>query len=46
MKIRKVKKEDYVYIEEFVYEIFKNTEYSDGILERELVREIRVYNVN
>lgn len=41
MKIRKVEKEEYVYIEKFVYEIFKNTDYTDGILERELVREIR-----
>jgi putative acetyltransferase len=41
MKIRKVRNEEYVYIEEFVYEIFKNTDYTDGILERELVREIR-----
>jgi predicted N-acetyltransferase YhbS len=24
-----------------VYEVFKNTDYTDGILERELVREIR-----
>lgn len=41
MKIRKVKNEEFIYIEEFVYEIFKNTDYTDGILERELVREIR-----
>jgi len=41
MKVRKVKNEEHVYIEEFVYEIFKNTDYTDGILERELVREIR-----
>lgn len=41
MKFRKVKKEEYAYIEEFVYVIFKNTNYSDGILEREVVREIR-----
>lgn len=41
MNIRIVKKDEYAYIEKFVYEIFKNTAYSDGILERELVREIR-----
>lgn len=40
MKVRKVKKEEYVYTEEFVYEIFRNIDYSDGILERGLVREI------
>ena len=41
MKVRKIKNEEYVYIDEFVYEVFKNTHYTDGILERELVREIR-----
>ena len=41
MKIRKVKNKEFIYIENFVYEIFKNTDYTDGKLERELVREIR-----
>jgi predicted N-acetyltransferase YhbS len=41
MRIRKVNKDEFEYIEEFVYEIFKNTDYTDGILERKLVREIR-----
>lgn len=41
MKIRKIKNEELIYIEEFVCEIFKNTDYTDDILERELVREIR-----
>ncbi|MBD1383108.1 GNAT family N-acetyltransferase [Metabacillus arenae] len=41
MKIRLVNKEEYSFIEDFVYEIFKNTNYSDGIAEKALVREIR-----
>lgn len=34
IKVRKLKKE------EFVYKIFKNTAYTDGILERELVEKL------
>ncbi|WP_338786112.1 N-acetyltransferase [Metabacillus sp. FJAT-53654] len=41
MKIRLVNKEEYRVIEDFVYEIFKNTDYSDGVAEKALVREIR-----
>lgn len=41
MIIRAVKKEEYRLIEDFVYEIFKNTNYSDGAVEKSLVREIR-----
>ena len=41
IKVRKVKNEEFIYIEEFVYKIFKNTDYTDGILERELGRDIR-----
>ncbi|MCR8848447.1 N-acetyltransferase [Rossellomorea sp. SC111] len=41
MKIRTVKKEEYRFIEDFVYEIFRNTSYTDGVLEKALVREIR-----
>ncbi|WGG44592.1 N-acetyltransferase [Rossellomorea sp. DA94] len=41
MKIRPVKKEEYRFIEDFVYEIFRNTTFSDGVIEKALVREIR-----
>ena len=41
MKIRPVKKEEYRYIEDFVFEIFRNTTFSDGVIEKALVREIR-----
>lgn len=41
MEIRPVKKEEYSFIEDFVYEIFKNTTYSNGLTEKALVREIR-----
>ncbi|KPL60984.1 GNAT family N-acetyltransferase [Rossellomorea vietnamensis] len=41
MKIRPVKKEEYRSIEDFVYEIFRNTTFSDGVIEKALVREIR-----
>jgi hypothetical protein len=40
IKVRKLKKEEFIYIEEFVYKIFKNTDYTDGILERELVEKL------
>jgi predicted N-acetyltransferase YhbS len=41
MKIRPVKKEEYRYIEDFVFEIFRNTTFSDGVIEKALVKEIR-----
>ncbi|MFD2630049.1 GNAT family N-acetyltransferase [Oceanobacillus kapialis] len=41
MKIRSVKKNEYRQTEDFVYEVFKNTNYSDGITEKALVKEIR-----
>ena len=41
MKIRAVKKEEYRFTEDFVYEIFRNTTFSDGVIEKALVREIR-----
>ncbi|MEM1505190.1 N-acetyltransferase [Domibacillus sp. 8LH] len=41
MELRVVKKEEYSFIDEFVYEIFKNTNYSNGAAEKALVREIR-----
>ena len=42
MIIRKVKEEEKVFIEDFVLEIFRDsTPYSDGVLEKALVREIR-----
>ncbi|MCM3693568.1 GNAT family N-acetyltransferase [Neobacillus niacini] len=41
MIIRAVKQEEYSFIENFVSEIFKNTSYSDGVVEKALVREIR-----
>lgn len=41
MEIRPVEKEEYSFIEDFVYEIFKNTAYSNGLAEKALVREIR-----
>jgi putative acetyltransferase len=39
--LRAVKKEEYSFIEDFVFEIFNNTNYSDGVIEKSLVREIR-----
>ncbi|PFK02535.1 GNAT family N-acetyltransferase, partial [Bacillus cereus] len=41
MKLRVLKKEEYSFIDDFVYEIFKNTNHSNGIAEKALVREIR-----
>lgn len=41
MEIRAVRKQEYRFIEEFVYEIFKNTNYSNGVVEKALVKEIR-----
>ena len=41
MIIRAVKKEEYRVIEDFVYEIFEKTSFSDGTVEKSLVREIR-----
>jgi predicted N-acetyltransferase YhbS len=41
MELRPVEKEEYSFIEDFVYEIFKNTAYSNGLAEKALVREIR-----
>lgn len=39
MIIRAVKQVEYSFIEDFVYEIFKNTTYSDGEVEKSLVRD-------
>ena len=44
MKIRQVEKEEYRSIEDFVYMVFKNTVYSNGLAEKALVREIREKN--
>ncbi|WP_433747725.1 GNAT family N-acetyltransferase [Falsibacillus pallidus] len=41
MIIRAVKKEEYGFIEDFVYEVFRHTNFSDGAVEKSLVREIR-----
>ncbi|WP_409290574.1 GNAT family N-acetyltransferase [Peribacillus sp. SCS-37] len=41
MEMRQVRKEEYKLTEDFVYEVFKHTSYSDGRLEKALVREIR-----
>ncbi|WP_251029194.1 MULTISPECIES: hypothetical protein [unclassified Bacillus (in: firmicutes)] len=41
MELRPVKKEEYGFSEDFVYEVFKNTTYSNGLAEKALVREIR-----
>ncbi len=41
MIIRAVKQEEYRFTEDFVYEIFKNMSFSDGVVEKSLVREIR-----
>ncbi|WNB90954.1 N-acetyltransferase [Bacillus sp. NEB1478] len=41
MKIRCVKKEEHRFTEDFVYEVFKNSTNSDGIIQRDLVKEIR-----
>ncbi|RDI38045.1 GNAT family N-acetyltransferase [Falsibacillus pallidus] len=41
MIIRTVKKEEYRFIEDFVYEVFLHTNFSDGAVEKSLVREIR-----
>ena len=41
MNIRTVNKEEYRFIEDFIYEIFSTTSYTDGVLEKALVREIR-----
>lgn len=41
MEIRGVRKEEYSFIEDFVYEVFKNTNYSNGLAEKALVKEIR-----
>ena len=42
MIVRKVKEEEKAFIEDFVLEIFRDsTPYSDGVLEKALVKEIR-----
>ncbi|KYG29717.1 GNAT family N-acetyltransferase [Priestia endophytica] len=41
MEVRVVKKEEYSFIDDFVYEIFRHTNYSNGVAEKALVREIR-----
>lgn len=41
MNIRPVRKEEYLFTEEFVHEVFKGTKFSDGTIEKALVREIR-----
>ncbi|WP_255260258.1 hypothetical protein [Bacillus cereus] len=41
MKLRVVKKEEYCLIDDFVYKIFKNPNYLNGLAEKVLVREIR-----
>lgn len=41
MKVRLVDKEEYSFIEDFVYEVFKESDFSDGVGEKALVREIR-----
>ncbi|KAB2493944.1 GNAT family N-acetyltransferase [Priestia endophytica] len=41
MEVRVVKKEEYSFIDDFVYEIFRHTNYSNGVAEKTLVREIR-----
>ena len=41
LQIRSVKKEEHHLTEDFVYEVFKNNKNSDGITQRDLVKEIR-----
>jgi predicted N-acetyltransferase YhbS len=41
VEVRVVKKEEYSFIDDFVYEIFRHTNYSNGVAEKALVREIR-----
>lgn len=41
MIIRPVKKEEYQYTEELVFEVFRHTAFSDGIIEKALVKDIR-----
>ena len=41
MRVRLVDKEEYSFIEDFVYEVFKESDFSDGAGEKALVREIR-----
>jgi predicted N-acetyltransferase YhbS len=41
MKMREEKKEDFEYIAGFVENVFKGTDYTDGVLERAVVAEIR-----
>jgi len=41
MKIRAVQKDDYRFIEDFVFQVFKHTHYSDGVIEKALVKEMR-----
>lgn len=41
MEVRVVKKEEYSFIDDFVYKIFKNANYFNGVAEKALVREIR-----
>lgn len=41
MRIRAVKKEEYSFTEDFVYQVFRNNPNSDGIAQRALVKEIR-----
>ncbi|MFY0760614.1 N-acetyltransferase [Metabacillus dongyingensis] len=41
MKIRVVKKQEFVYTENFVCEVFKNTGYTDGAAEKAWLKKIR-----
>ena len=41
MKIREEKKEDFEFVSNFIEKVFKETDFSDGSLERALVSEIR-----
>lgn len=41
MNIRVARKEEYKFIEDFIYEVFKNTNFSNGLAEKALVKEIR-----
>lgn len=41
MKISVTKKEAYHFTEDFVLKVFQHTDYSGGVVEKDLVREIR-----
>lgn len=41
MKIRPVKKEEHIFTEAFVHEVFKNTGYTDGEYEKSWLKKIR-----